>query len=265
MVGRDSDTGPSHFVDLETGAIVSAELYKADESDTTTLRPSLEAARENERAVCDEAKSSERDDDDDDGPAAGSAEDGRETIEVVTDKGYQNKVELLLELRRARYWTYIPVPEQREPEFRRQGRDACARGVPRQPKARLAEERKEPAEATRRVDRTYLRTRVRDGRAQRRLRLRGRDNARKRYIAHAAALNLGLVMRTLFGFGTPKEMAAAIAAAIKLLLRFALASFASFDRLLFGPALPADHGRYRRVARRGDRRVSWRAVSSTGC
>src|SRR4051794_13235355 len=39
--------------------------------------------------------------------------------------------------------------------------------------------------------------------AHRRVRLRGRDNIRKRYLAHVAALNLGLVMRTLFGHGTP--------------------------------------------------------------
>src|SRR5215470_3083565 len=58
--------------------------------------------------------------------------------------------------------------------------------------------------------------------AHRRLRLRGRDNARKRYIAHAAALNLGLVMRTLFGYGTPRQMAAAIAAALIALVRLVL-------------------------------------------
>lgn len=59
--------------------------------------------------VRDEATS---DDDDDDGPPApGSNDDARETIEVVTDKGYHT-VELLLELRRAEYRTYIPVPEQ---------------------------------------------------------------------------------------------------------------------------------------------------------
>jgi alkanesulfonate monooxygenase SsuD/methylene tetrahydromethanopterin reductase-like flavin-dependent oxidoreductase (luciferase family) len=33
------------------------------------------------------------------------------------------------------------------------------------------------------------------------------DNMRKRYILHSAAANLGLVMRTLFGSGTPRELA----------------------------------------------------------
>ncbi len=49
--------------------------------------------------------------------------------------------------------------------------------------------------------------------AHRRVRLRGRENVRKRYLAHIAALNLGLVMRTLFGYGTPRQAAQAAAAA----------------------------------------------------
>jgi len=51
--------------------------------------------------------------------------------------------------------------------------------------------------------------------AHRRVRLRGRENARKRYLVHAAALNLGLVMRTAFGYGTPRQ-----AAAVALALRY---------------------------------------------
>src|SRR5262249_10187924 len=103
-----------HVVDLETGAVVAAELYGADEADTATLRPSLEAARENVAAVRAKSNVDDSNGDDDDGAPAPAApiEDGRETIEVVADKGY-HKVELLFELRRAEYRTYIPVPDQR--------------------------------------------------------------------------------------------------------------------------------------------------------
>lgn len=73
--------------------------------------------------------------------------------------------------------------------------------------------------------------------AHRRSRLRGRDNARKRFIAHAAALNLRLVIRTLFGHGTPREMAAAIAAAWNIVLSFLLTSVVAFQRRLTGTAL----------------------------
>ena len=41
----------------------------------------------------------------------------------------------------------------------------------------------------------------------RRTRLRGRANVAKRYLLQAAGANLALVMRTLFGLGTPRGWA----------------------------------------------------------
>ena len=38
---------PEHAVDLDTGAVVAAELHPADEGDTTTLPKTLAAAQEN--------------------------------------------------------------------------------------------------------------------------------------------------------------------------------------------------------------------------
>jgi len=46
--------------------------------------------------------------------------------------------------------------------------------------------------------------------AARRTRLRGIDNVSKRYLMQAAAANLGLVMRTLFGRGTPRGLAESV-------------------------------------------------------
>ena len=40
-----------------------------------------------------------------------------------------------------------------------------------------------------------------------RMTLRGMDNVAKRYLMHAAGYNLGLVMRPLYRYGTPREMA----------------------------------------------------------
>jgi len=40
--------------------------------------------------------------------------------------------------------------------------------------------------------------------------LRGLENVSKRYLIHAAADNLGLLMRIIFGHGTPKGMTAAL-------------------------------------------------------
>ena len=42
----------------------------------------------------------------------------------------------------------------------------------------------------------------------RRSQLRGRENTHKRYLIHVAGHNLSLLMRQLFGAGTPKEAAA---------------------------------------------------------
>ena len=58
--------------------------------------------------------------------------------------------------------------------------------------------------------------------------LRGRENLHKRYLIHVAAFNLSLVMRHLFGCGTPRALAdrlAALAASILHVLRVCLAVF----------------------------------------
>jgi len=102
-----------HVVDLESGAVVVAEVYGADEDDTATLQPSLETARENIDAARADSKAADPNDDDEDGPPPGTSADAeRPTIEVVADKGC-HKVELLFELGRAEYRTYIPLPDQK--------------------------------------------------------------------------------------------------------------------------------------------------------
>jgi hypothetical protein len=40
----------------------------------------------------------------------------------------------------------------------------------------------------------------------RRVYLRGRTNILKRILIHVSALNLGLIMRTAFGIGTPRTL-----------------------------------------------------------
>ena len=37
--------------------------------------------------------------------------------------------------------------------------------------------------------------------------LRGRENVHKRYLVHVAAYNPGILMRALFGTGTPRDAA----------------------------------------------------------
>jgi hypothetical protein len=66
---------PAHAVDLDTGAVVAAELHPADEGDTTTLAKTLAAAQERLEAV-------------DLGPTPEAP------AECVTDKGYHSRVVL---------------------------------------------------------------------------------------------------------------------------------------------------------------------------
>lgn len=220
-----------HVVDLDTGAVVAAEVYSADETDTATLQPSLEAARENVDAARD------RDDDDDAPPPAAPSDPSRPTIEVVADKGY-HKVELLLDLRRAEYRTYIPPPDQKgQRQFADKGgllgREAFhdnRKRVRRNKGKRLLRLRGE------RIERTFALA-CETG-AHRRVRLRGRENVRKRYLAHMAALNLGLVMRTLFGHGTPRQEADAVLVSVIAALWKLLQTIAGYGDQLFGMLLP---------------------------
>ena len=51
----------------------------------------------------------------------------------------------------------------------------------------------------------------------RRVHLRGHDNIRKRLLVHAGGLNLGLLMRMLFGVGTPRGLQSRAAALVATL------------------------------------------------
>jgi len=224
-----------HVVDLDTGAVVAAEIYRAEESDTATLRPSLEAARDNTEAA---RTNSTGDDDDPDAPPPEAPTDvQRPMVEVVADKGY-HKVDLLLELRRAEYRTYIPAPDQKGQRhfsdkggmFAREAFHDNRKRVRRAKGKNLLRLRGE------RIERTFALA-CETG-AHRRVRLRGRDNVRKRYLAHVAALNLGLVMRSLFGYGTPRQAAAAALAVIFAALWTGLRALVAGPARLFGTLLP---------------------------
>ncbi len=58
---------------------------------------------------------------------------------------------------------------------------------------------------------------VLDDGGMRRAHLRGRENVSKRHLIHTAAFNLGLIMRKLTGFGTPKGWAAALRGVLRSL------------------------------------------------
>ena len=230
-----------HVVDLETGAVVAAEIYSADAADPATLTSSLETARENMEAARESDRTGSDDDDDGDDapPPAAPSEESRPTVEVVADKGY-HKVELLLELARAEYRTYIPVPDQKgQRRFTDKG-GMLAREAFHHNRARVrrTKGKKLLRQRGEKIERTFAHACETGG--HRRLRLRGRQNARKRYLVHVAAMNLGLVMRMALGYGTPREAAAAFAA-LFLALWTALARIRERGAILLGTDLRWAH------------------------
>ena len=57
------------------------------------------------------------------------------------------------------------------------------------------------------VERSFAHVLDRGG--MRRAWLRGRQNVHKRYLIHVAGFNLGILMRAMFGQGTPRQAASA--------------------------------------------------------
>ena len=186
---------PEHAVDLDTGAIVAAEIHPADQGDTTTLPATLETTEANLTAV----------------DAAATPAD---PAELVTDKGYHSR-DGLKELEDGAWKSRI-AEKKAAGVSRWQGDEAARRAVYNN-RARLRsgvarEAFKLRAEL---VERSFALALDRGGR--RRAWLRGSENLHKRYLVHVAGYNLGLIMRLLFGAGTPREFVAQIWACLLLL------------------------------------------------
>jgi len=198
---------PEHVVDLETGAIVAAVVHPADVADPASVEASLAQAEANlqtarggdPEAAAPEAPAPK----DDDAPPPGGRRPRRK---VVADKGY-HKATLLRRLKAQHYRTYIP---ERRQASRRRWTDKG--GTPtavafHQNRARGTRPlgKRYHRWRSERVERTFAHICETGG--ARRTRLRGRANVEKRYLLQAAGANLALVMRALFGLGTPRGWA----------------------------------------------------------
>jgi len=194
-----------HVVDMETGAVLVAEIHAADQGDTATLEPNLEQARANIDAVKSTPPETVASNGEEDPPAPPP---GPAVLEVVADKGY-HKAELLRDLKRANYRTYISVPKHNGEHrwtdkggiYTEQAYYGNRTRVGR-PKGRALMRRRGEL-----IERTFAHVCETGG--HRRVRLRGRANVRKRYVIQVAAMNLGLVLRMMLGHGTPKGYAEA--------------------------------------------------------
>ena len=181
-----------HAVDMETGAIVAVTLHGADVGDTATIQETVAEAGERITSVV-------ADTNNDEVVKQVSADGPRE---VVTDKGYHSRA-VVSELTQWGVRTYCSEPNrgrQRWQELRTEQAAVYAnrRRIRGERGRRLLRQRSEKLER--------WNQHLYDRGGMRRVHLRGRENILKRLVVHSGAANLGLLMRTLFGKGTPRGL-----------------------------------------------------------
>jgi transposase len=181
-----------HAVDMESGAVVAVTVQPADAGDTYTVQQTLAEAQEN-IAVIAEVIDSE--------PEAAAVE-VESPAELVTDKGYHSR-EVVRQVAEAGIRSYISEPERGRQHWQDQSAEQAAvyanrRRVRGERGKRLQRQRGEKLERT--MAHLYETGRMR------RVHLRGHGNIIKRLLIHACSLNLGLLMRKLYGVGTPRGL-----------------------------------------------------------
>jgi transposase len=228
-----------HAVDLDTGAVVAVTVQDADAGDTTTIQETLIGAAENVETVVPEGNGLE---------------------EVVGDKGYHSN-QMLIDLEAVGIRSYISEPNRGRRNWKNKpdARDAVYRNRRRIRGARGKQLLRQRGELLERPFAHLYET----GR-MRRVYLRGHDNILKRVLIHTGALNLGLLMRQMFGIGTPRSLQGRRAALLRYLgsvirlLKTSCGALATFHRpIALGGLLttPSQH------------RSNWsvRAAFTTGC
>jgi transposase len=175
--------------DMESGAIVAVTTHGGATGDTESIGMTLPAAAE---AVAEQI--------------AETTPDGKYPVnfpgveEVVADKGYHSN-EVVRDLSELEVRTYIAEPERgaRNWEGRRDEQAAVYAN-----RRRIRGERGKRLQAGRgeRLERNFAHQFDTGGLD--RLYVRGRNNVHKKLLIQAAACNLALLMRTLYGAGKPR-------------------------------------------------------------
>ena len=160
---------PEHAVDLDTGAVVAAELHFADQGDITTLPETLASAATHLAAA----------------DAAPTPDDA---AELVADKGYHSRAGL--KAMDDGPWKSRVAEPRRDGFLRWHGDDAARRAVYNN-RARLLSEVARQAFKLRAelVERCFALVLDRGG--MRRAWLRGRENVHKRYLIQVAGTTWG--------------------------------------------------------------------------
>jgi transposase len=173
-----------HAVDLETGAIVAVTLQGADQGDTTTIvETAIAAAEQIEQAQ-----------------ANVTAPQALE--EVIADKGYHSN-QTMVDLDAVDLRSYVAEPDRGRRDWSEEP-DAQAPVYANRRRIRGQRGRRLMRQRGERIERSFAH--LYDTGGMRRTHLRGHTNILKRLLIHAGGFNLGLVMRQLFGIGTPRGL-----------------------------------------------------------
>lgn len=189
-----------HAVDMETGAVVAVTLHGADAGDTTTIQETVAEAGERITSIVADGDNGEV-------VKQVSADGPRE---VVTDKGYHSRA-VVSELTEWGLRTYCSEPNRGRQKWQDLRTEQAAvyanrRRIRGERGRRLLRQRGEKLER--------WNQHLYDRGGMRRVHLRGRENILKRLVVHAGAANLGLLLRKVFGKGTPRALQGRLQASI---------------------------------------------------
>jgi transposase len=175
--------------DMETGAIVAVSTHGGARGDTESIGETLPAAAE---AVAEQIAEPT--------PAGKYEVNFAGVEEVVADKGYHSN-EVVRDLTEWGVRSYIAEPERGRRKW--EGRRAEQAAVYAN-RRRIRGERGKRMQAGRgeRVERNFAHQFDTGG--MDRLYVRGRDNVHKKLLLQAAACNLALLLRSLYGAGKPR-------------------------------------------------------------
>ena len=181
-----------HAVDLETGAVVAVTVSGGAAGDTQSILETLPQAGEHIAEVACTTN----------GPEEGERVKADGPQEAVTDKGYHSN-ETLQVMAEAQVRSYISEPDRgrRHWEGKSEAQQAVYGNRRRIHGKRGKELLRRRGEL---LERSFAHAYETGG--MRRLYLRGRENVLKRVLLQVGALNLSLVLRQVFGRGTPRGL-----------------------------------------------------------
>jgi transposase len=193
-IGRTKDGAtdmiykPEAVVDLDTGAVVQADVHRGDQADHKEMATRVLEAQQTINQACEQPLQT------------------LSVTSVTSDKGYYAVGELeALQHEGIRTVISDPVDNRRvdklEPQQQRAVRAARRSVKSKSGKALLRRRGMH-------IERSFAH--ILDCGGMRRATLRGWENLNKRFKLAAAFYNLSQLMRKLFGFGTPKQVAAAM-------------------------------------------------------